>query len=130
MNKKTICNIALLKIGLRPIKSFNDNMREAKLGKAIYDFLKTELLTSYHWKFTNVDDTGEITAKESDFPAVFKSAFISLLCAEFALSILDDERKYHLYKRLFYKQLSIAKLQDAKGYNKGKNYFPLIAARN
>ncbi len=129
MNKKTMCNIALLKIGLRPIKSFNDNMREAKLGNAIYDFLKTELLTSYHWKFVMEHESIE-NIKESDFPQVFKSAFISLLCAEFALSILDDERKYHLYKRLFYKQLSIAKLQDAKGYNKGKNYFPLIAARN
>lgn len=129
MNKKTMCNIALLKIGLRPIKSFNDNMREAKLGNAIYDFLKTELLTSYHWKFVREHESIE-NIKESDFPQVFKSAFISLLCAEFALSILDDERKYHLYKRLFYKQLSIAKLQDAKGYNKVKNYFPLIAARN
>ena len=128
MNKKTICNIALLKIGLRPIKSFNDNTREAKLGTALYDFLKTELLTSYNWKFTD-GETVSTNIKESDFPESLTTAFTSLLAAEFAMSILDDERKYNLYKKEFQKQLIKAKLQNVKTYQKPETYFPLIAVR-
>ena len=128
MNKKTICNIALLKIGLRPIKSFTDNTREAKLGTALYDFLKTELLTSYNWKFTD-GETVATNIKESDFPESLTTAFISLLASEFAMSILDDERKYNLYKKEFQKQLLKAKLQDGKQYQKPETYFPLISAR-
>ena len=127
--KKTICNMALLKLGLRPVKSFNDNTREAKLSGAIYDFLKTELIESYDWTFTIKNESGETIAKESDFPPVFTAAFTSLLTAEFALSILDDERKYNLHKHAFNKQLTKAKFLDSNRYKKQDKNFPLIAVR-
>lgn len=127
MNKKTICNIALLKIGLRPIKSFNDNTKEARLATVLYDFLKTEILTCHDWKFMGVENA--LNIKESDFPPTLITAFISLLASEFAMSILDDERKYNFYKRNYERQLGLAKFNDGKPYTKPKNYFPLIGVR-
>lgn len=126
MNKKTICNTALLKIGLRPIKSFNDNTKEARLATALYDFLKTEILTCHDWKFMGVENA--LNIKESDFPSTLTVAFISLLASEFAMSILDDERKYNLYKKEFQKQLLKAKLQDGNKQKTNTN-FPLIGVR-
>lgn len=51
MSDVSICNSALIKIGVEPITALSDNTRQAKLCNEQYDKLRKSLLRMHPWNF-------------------------------------------------------------------------------
>lgn len=50
-SKIDICSMALLKIGVQPISSFNQNTAQAKICSTFYESVKQRVLSSHPWTF-------------------------------------------------------------------------------
>lgn len=46
-----IVNLALMKVGSEPIRSFDDDLKEARLAKSFYSMVRDSELASYKWAF-------------------------------------------------------------------------------
>ncbi len=46
-----IYNSALIKLGVEPIASFDDESKEARIGKRQYPIIRDKLLVSHYWNF-------------------------------------------------------------------------------
>lgn len=46
-----IVNLALVKVGSEPIRSFDDDLKEARLAKSFYAMVRDSELASYRWAF-------------------------------------------------------------------------------
>lgn len=51
MNAVTICNMALMKVGIPPITSFDDENNNAKLCKTFFPVLRDRVLRDHAWSF-------------------------------------------------------------------------------
>lgn len=51
LTKIDLCSIALLKLGEKPIQSFNDDSAAAQVAKTLFDTTIDSLLASHPWKF-------------------------------------------------------------------------------
>jgi hypothetical protein len=51
LTKIDLCSRALLKIGEKPIASFEDDTAAAKIAKSLYDAAIDAMLSGYNWRF-------------------------------------------------------------------------------
>ena len=51
MDSVTICNLALMMVGIPAITSFDENNNNAKLCKEYYPVLRDRVLRDHHWSF-------------------------------------------------------------------------------
>lgn len=53
ISKLNICNLALAKLGARPITSLEESSQEARYCKVFYDSSRDAVLRGYSWNFAN-----------------------------------------------------------------------------
>ena len=51
LTKIDLCSMALLKLGEKPIQSFNDDTASAQVARTLFDTTMDSLLASHPWKF-------------------------------------------------------------------------------
>jgi hypothetical protein len=51
LTKIDLCSMALLKLGEKPIQSFNDDSAGAQIARTLFDTTMDSLLASHPWKF-------------------------------------------------------------------------------
>ncbi|MCL1892237.1 MAG: hypothetical protein FWF97_03045 [Alphaproteobacteria bacterium] len=66
LTKIDICSIALLKLGEKPIQSFNDDSSAAQVARTLFETAIDSLLASHPWKFAQKKFTLSKTS-EGDF---------------------------------------------------------------
>ena len=73
MDSVTICNLALMKVGIPPITSFDDENNNAKLCKTFFPVLRDRVLRDHDWSFAvayhDLQALAE-TSPEPDLPTV------------------------------------------------------------
>ena len=47
----SLCSKALIKLGARPIVSFNENTAEAEVASQLYTSVRDAMLSAYPWRF-------------------------------------------------------------------------------
>lgn len=68
-----LCSRALIRLGAKPISSFEDGSAEAEIAGALYEPTKDALLSAYPWNFAT--SQVDLTQLETDPQADFNSAY-------------------------------------------------------
>ena len=72
MDSVSICNMALLQLGIGPITSFEDQNDEAKLCKRLYPVLRDRVLRDHLWSFAtafyDLQENGETKFSDPEYP--------------------------------------------------------------
>ncbi len=55
MNGLQICNAALIKLGITPIKSFDEKTMESLTAKGLYNIVKQSVLSAHTWSFATYE---------------------------------------------------------------------------
>lgn len=63
-----LCSRALLKVGARPITSFEDGTVEAGVASSLYPTVRDGLLSAYPWSFATDKSTLVLDQRTGDFP--------------------------------------------------------------
>lgn len=69
MDSVTICNLALMLVGIPPITSFEDENNNAKLCKAYFPVLRDRVLRDHSWSFALAGCDLQVLAEESVDPS-------------------------------------------------------------
>ncbi|MDR0449152.1 MAG: hypothetical protein LBG89_01675 [Rickettsiales bacterium] len=118
-----ICNLALLKLGERPIESMDGESAAAILARTLFPSVARALLSSYDWRFPHASEH-----KAEKWPDYFANAVSMKLAEEFCIPLCDNATMMRTLRDLAKDELKTAKLADIRGGSGIKN-FSLIDQR-